>query len=212
MEKKTLYRLIWGHDFKKGETCIPEVPSCHPGEDQNTPRICVTETIAGGLTALGAANIGEMAFGETEIASEDVASFAFTDIVKAWILMLYPVTILEFDVVTGDPMVMVTEQLSVVDFDAAICGKHWILEERKPDRVRKVWLRSAAVTAKDCVLSNGLPVRYYFFSNEKWSARKAKPDFYLTMALFDAYMDAVQQKNENEQPKTPSEQSQNEEQ
>lgn len=202
MEKRTLYRLIWGHDFNKGATCIPEVPSCHPGEDQNTPRICVAETIAGGLTALGAANIGEMAFGETEIASKDVASFAFTDIVKAWSLMLYPVTILEFDVVTEDPMVTGTEQLSDVDFDAAICGKHWILNERKPNRVRKVWLCSATVTAKDCVLSNGLPVHCYFFSEAKWSTQKKKPDFSLTTSLFTAFMEAIRQQREygNELP------------
>ena len=208
MAKKTLYRLVWGHDYSKGTPCVPCIPLGTVGEDEKTPRICVANTVSGCLTSIGAAYIGEL--GITKVISSIRATDpnAPLDMERAWRSSVYPFTILEFDVEPEDPMILSPEQISNVVLDAAICGEHWILNERVPNRVKKVWLQSA--TTKDVAvrLSNGYPARIIVFSYDQWSNKKTRPTLSLLRSLNLAFVKIMKQykKHGYDLPEDPYEQ------
>lgn len=192
MAKKTLYRLIWEHDFNT-QICTPTIPLGAIGEDEDTPRICVADSISGCLISLGGGYIGEL--GMTRIVSRfrQLNPDARLNMEQIWRSVTFPFTILEFDVELDDPSVLTPEQIKDKVQDAVITGEHWILTERQPDRISKRWLYRAKVEDTEFVLSNGHKVRGFIFSDDRWAKEERKPDLTLLKEINRAFVKTLEQ-------------------
>lgn len=166
----TLYHLIQGHiKISPNKRIRPYIPksrlSC---EDGLRKRICVSSSLDGCITGIGLAAMGVRFVYELLEKHETDKDFLLTDV------LVFPFTVLEFDVDEDSENYMPPEQVQKYVPDAMATGEYWIIRPMRPSRIRKLWLVDGDVE-KRTVMLDGETFILSALKNSVWVETKAFP-------------------------------------
>lgn len=163
-----LYRLVAGHiTLAPNELIKPCIPRNRlEGENDTIPRICVSRTLDGCLTAIGPAAIGLDALRKAlSDLKQDMEPEQQMQIIEQ---LTFPYTILLFDVPDDALYLVKTARVAEYVADAWWTQECWLMEDCRPVYVSHEWLVNGTV-GTDYLLCNGKKGTYCYIEGSVWS-------------------------------------------
>lgn len=163
-----LYRLVVGHiTLAPNELIKPCIPRNRlEGENDTIPRICVSRTLDGCLTAIGPAAIGLDALRKALSGiNQDTGPEHRTRIIEQ---LTFPYTILLFDIPDDAPYLVKTARVAEYVADAWWTQECWLTKDCQPACISHEWLINGTV-GTDYLLCNGKKGTYCYIEGSVWS-------------------------------------------
>lgn len=147
------------------------------GEDDLTPRICVSKSIDGCLTAIGAHEFAISFLADT-IKENGIQKDTPLE------RLLFPFVIRTYDVGEQDEAFWDTKKLSVRIPDAKYTQECWITKDIEPIKVEILWLIDSDFSIKPLTI-DGESMSYPVIQNAVWSNTPELPTIYLKYKSFE---------------------------
>lgn len=178
-ENYKLYRLIYGtRNIDPDALVYPKIPlNRMDGEDNAIPRICTSTSLDGCLTGVGPSHIGLHSLQENLIDHDGFDADS----------LLFPFTVLQFEMSRNDPALMRTGKVAKYVPDAWMSEECWITKPVFPTSVRHLWLTGGVVEETAIVLGEEhRKYKYLMVSDSKWSHEPCAPESDFKLAIVNA--------------------------
>lgn len=171
MKPVNLYRLIYGHvPISTADTVEPVIPQNRlPTENSLLPRICVSKTLDGCLTAIGPSIIGIRTL-LNQFPSKEGTTPSLRNNKEA--KLMFPFTVLRFDIPANSSYLIRTRDVSKLVADAWKTDECWLVKPCTPSCVSHLWLVDGIVELSS-ICHNNHKYPYYQVSNSVWSEQSS---------------------------------------